>query len=150
MKKILLAIVLFLSFISILCSANLKVWFNEYPGIEDPVGQKLCQAVKNTLAESKQIDVVFDDNPDHMFNFGLWTVNPSDPDQESSKTCYTYEVFFCVSGLPMLYVNSYVESCSGKKIEKTAEYLVNKLIEDAENFYAGYPQYKIKGTVTKE
>ena len=147
MKKVLLITAMLVLLSAWLGAADYRVWFNRYPGYNDALGDALCAAVKAELESSPKIDVVFDDNPDHVFNFGLWTYNPG---TEPAKSCFMYEVFFCVKGLPMLYVNSYMEATTEDRMEQTAKYLVNKLLEDADNFYTGYPQYKGKGTVSKE
>jgi len=150
MKKVLLAVLLTLLFIGALNSAPLFVWYNPYPGIDDAVGEKFCSAVKKAISQSDEIKVVFDDNPDHVFNLCLWTINPDGSGGKNAQTCFTYELFFCVAGLPKLYVNSYVECTSPDGIEKTAGLLVKKILENADTFFTGYPQYNKMGKVIKE
>jgi hypothetical protein len=150
MKKALLALVLVMLILPVMLQAKLHVWYNPYPGYGDDLGEKLCLAVKQQLEKTERIDVVFDDNPDHVFNLALWTVKPDVPEMKKATTCFFFELFFCVQGLPRLYVDSYAETASQDSIDKTATYLVKKLLEDADNFFVGFPEYNKEGKVFKQ
>ncbi|MFO7659633.1 MAG: hypothetical protein R6V77_01865 [Candidatus Cloacimonadaceae bacterium] len=150
MKKLLLIFALIVIFMPALTAVKINVWMNEYPGFGDQVGEQLCVAVKTQLNKSDEIKVVFDDNPDHVFNIALWTVNPGETKSDQKQTCYVFEEFFCVYGYPKFYVNSYVEICTEAQIEKVATRLVERLLDDAANFFTGYPQYNQPGKVFKD
>ncbi len=150
MKKALLITALLIIILTALNGVKINVWMNEYPGFGDKIGEQLCAKVRTLLEKSDDVKVVFDDNPDHVFNVALWTVNPGEQKDGKAKTCYVFEEFFCVYEYPKFYVNSYVETCTEEQIEKVATRLVERLLDDAANFYTGYPQYNKPGKVFKD